>query len=102
MASFNSHSGLPPITSVPLPFSRLLKHLSRPSSRRPILVSFSLQAMNNASCPGVYIRSPNGLTVEEALEVCSASGSDSNVSLLYSIFYFILYIIFIFYFLLIK
>eukprot|EP00604_Paraphysomonas_vestita_P000040 CAMPEP_0174826140 /NCGR_PEP_ID=MMETSP1107-20130205/43560_1 /TAXON_ID=36770 /ORGANISM="Paraphysomonas vestita, Strain GFlagA" /LENGTH=475 /DNA_ID=CAMNT_0016058651 /DNA_START=694 /DNA_END=2121 /DNA_ORIENTATION=+ len=81
MASFNSHSGLPPITSVPLPFSRLLKHLSRPSSRRPILVSFSLQAMNNASCPGVYIRSPNGLTVEEALEVCSASGSDSNVQI---------------------
>lgn len=71
--------GLPP-APVPLPFSKLLRHLSRPSLTRPILVSFSLQAMNTASCPGVHVRSSNGLTVEEALEICSASGSDPNVS----------------------
>ena len=88
VASYNSHSGLQQTTSVPLPFSRLLKHLSRPSARRPILISFSLQAMNNASCPGVYIRSPNGLTVEEALEVSSASGSDPNVRNLQTFIYF--------------
>jgi hypothetical protein len=83
LASYSSaHFGLSPLPSVPLPFSRLLKHLSRPSLTRPILVSFSLQAMNSASCPGVFIRSSNGLTVEEALEICSASGSDPNVSFL--------------------
>jgi hypothetical protein len=80
LASYSSaHFGLSPLASLPLPFSRLLKHLSRPSLSRPILVSFSLQAMNSATCPGVFIRSSNGLTVEEALEICSASGSDPNV-----------------------
>jgi hypothetical protein len=82
IASYSSANfGLPP-APVPLPFSKLLRHLSRPSLTRPIFVSFSLQAMNTASCPGVYVRSSNGLTVEEALEICSASGSDPNVSLL--------------------
>lgn len=82
LASYTSaHFGLQSHTSVPLPFSKMLRHLSR-STGRPILVSFCLQAMNTASCPGVYIKSSNGLNVDEALELCSASGSDPNVSTL--------------------
>jgi len=46
-----------------------------------IFVSFDIDSISSADCPGVSAPAANGLSAQEALDICFAAGQHSNVKL---------------------
>ena len=71
-------------------FMRELEELSEGSAasdggnkpRRPLMVSFNMEAIASAACPGIVNASSVGFTAEETLEICFVAGADPNVVLI--------------------
>lgn len=77
-------------TSVAKVFRRALSDLSEgatsadgsPKPRRPVMVSFNMEATASAACPGLAYSSSIGFTADEMLEMCFVAGTDPNVVLI--------------------
>jgi arginase family enzyme len=59
----------------------LLTHLKGISRKRPIYLSLHMEALHDTVLPGVSSRSYDGLSAEEAMQLCSMAGADQNVAI---------------------
>lgn len=72
-------SGLRRSTSNPVSkFAEVLLNFGN----KPVFVSFDIDSIKSADCPGVSAPGTVGLTAEEALEMCREAGRHKNVKLL--------------------
>ncbi len=77
-----SHDSSPPTSSI---FRSTLQRLhslgeSNMVPSRSVFVAVDLNSMSHAHFPGSNISQSRGLTTEEILDACFASGLDTNVS----------------------
>jgi formiminoglutamase len=63
-------------------FRTALDRIAGPGGKAPIFVSFDIDSIDSAHCPGVSCPAPVGLTARQACQIAFIAGADPRVALI--------------------